>query len=106
MSSVRPGIAAVNPLWAVEGGIVTISGDVFPVDPLPEVKIGGSSARLIRASSQALAAVVPAGLDGGRTPIRVDGLTGETAFVEVGVPLATGLHQVDNPAFDTDGNLY
>jgi sugar lactone lactonase YvrE len=106
MSSVRPGIAAVNPLWAVEGGIVTISGHGFRIDPLPEVKIGGSSARLIRASSHALAAVVPSGLDGGRTPIRVDGLTGETVFVEVGVPLATGLHQVDNPAFDTDGNLY
>ena len=106
MSPVRPGIAAVNPLWAVEGGLVTISGSGFPVDPLPEVKIGGSSARLIRASSQALAAVVPGGLDGGRTPIRVDGLTGETAFVEVGAPLATGLHQVDNPAFDAEGNLY
>jgi sugar lactone lactonase YvrE len=106
MSSVRPGIAAVHPLWAVEGGVVTISGAGFPVDPLPEVKIGGASARLIRASSQALAVVVPTGLDGGRTPIRVDGLTGETAFVEVGAPLATGLHQVDNPAFDTEGNLY
>ena len=106
MSSVRPGIAAVHPLWAVEGGLVTISGAGFPVDPLPEVKIGGSAARLVRASSQALAAVVPGGLDGGRTPVRVDGLTGETAFVEVGAPLATGLHQVDNPAFDAEGNLY
>ena len=106
MSSVRPGIAAVHPLWAVEGGLVTVSGSGFPVDPLPEVKIGGSAARLVRASSQALAAVVPGGLDGGRTSIRVDGLTGETAFVEVGAPLATGLHQVDNPAFDAEGNLY
>ncbi len=106
MSSARPGIAAVHPLWAVEGGIVTISGTGFPVDPLPEVKIGGSSARLIRASSQALAVIVPSGLEGGRTPIRVDGVTGETAFVEVGAPLATGLHQVDNPAFDGEGNLY
>jgi sugar lactone lactonase YvrE len=53
-----------------------------------------------------LAAVVPEGLDGGRTAVRVDGATGETAFIEVGAPLATGLHQVDNPVFDTDGNLY
>jgi sugar lactone lactonase YvrE len=106
MSSARPGIAAVHPLWAVEGGVVTIAGSGFPVDPLPEVRIGGTSARLLRASSQTLAAVVPGGLDGGRTAIRVDGATGETAFVEVGAPLATGLHQVDNPAFDTDGNLY
>jgi sugar lactone lactonase YvrE len=106
MSAGRPGIAAVQPLWAVEGGVVTIAGSGFPVDPLPEVTIGGVPARLIRASSQALAAIVPAGLDGGRTPIRVDGATGETAFVEVGAPLATGLHQVDNPVFDHAGNLY
>ena len=30
----------------------------------------------------------------------------ETAYVDVGAPLATGLHQVDNPVFDRDGNLY
>ena len=106
MSSGRPGIAAVHPLWAVEGGLVTISGSGFPVDPLPDVRIGGASARLVRASGQALAAIVPGGLDGGRTPIRVDGATGETAFIDVGAPLATGLHQVDNPVFDADGNLY
>src|SRR5688572_19081641 len=84
MSSGRPGIAAVQPLWAVEGGVVTVAGSGFPVDPLPDVRIGGTAARVMRASSQALAVVVPAGLDGGRTPIRVDGLSGETAFVEVG----------------------
>ena len=106
MSAGRPGIAAVHPLWAVEGGVVTIAGSGFPVDPLPDVRIGGVPARLMRASSQALAAVVPDGLDGGRTSIRVDGATGETAFVEIGAPLATGLHQVDNPAFDEAGNLY
>jgi sugar lactone lactonase YvrE len=31
---------------------------------------------------------------------------GETPFLEVGTTLATGLHQVDNPVFDRDGNLY
>ena len=85
---------------------MTIAGSGFPVDPLPDVTIGGVPARLTRASSQALAAVIPGGLDGGRTPIRVDGVAGETAFVEIGAPLATGLHQVDNPAFDEAGNLY
>ncbi len=106
MSSGRASIASVHPLWAVEGGLVTISGSGFPVEPLPEVRIGGTSARLLRASSQALVSVVPNGLDGGRTAIRVDGVAGETAYIEVGAPLATGLHQVDNPAFDSEGNLY
>jgi sugar lactone lactonase YvrE len=105
-SSTLPRISAVHPLWAVEGGVITIEGDGFPLDPLPEVRIGGLSARLTRASSQALNALVPSGLDGGTTPIRIEGAPGETAYVHVGAPLATGLHQVDNPAFDRDGNLY
>ena len=33
-------------------------------------------------------------------------MAGETAFVEVAAPFATGLHQVDSPVFDRDGNLY
>ena len=106
MSSGRPGISAVHPLWAVEGGVVTVAGSGFAVDPFPDVRIGGMPARLLRASSHALTVVVPPGLEGGRTPIRVDGTPGETAYVELGAPLATGLHQVDNPAFDSEGNLY
>jgi sugar lactone lactonase YvrE len=91
----------------VEGGRVTITGRGFTLDPQPPaVRFGSIPATLVHASSHSLTASVPMGLDGGRTPVRVDGAPGETAFVEVGAPIATGLHQVDNPAFDHDGNLY
>jgi sugar lactone lactonase YvrE len=93
-------------LWAVEGARLTVLGDGFSLEPLPEIRVGGTSARLASASPHALNVTVPAGLDGGRTSIRIDTAPGETAYVEVGAPLATGLHQVDNPAFDGDGNLY
>lgn len=100
-------IASVRPLWAVEGGRLTITGSGFSIDPqLPEVRIGGTAARIATASTTALTAIVPAGLDGGHVPVRVDDAPGETAYVEVGAPLATGLHLVDNPAFDRQGNLY
>src|SRR5258705_9896963 len=100
-------ISAVRPLWAVEGGRVTIDGDRFSVDPaLPEVRLGGTPARLVHASRQSLTVLVPSGLDGGHTPVRVDSAQGETVYVEIGAPIATGLHQVDNPVFDHDGNLY
>jgi sugar lactone lactonase YvrE len=100
-------ISAVTPLWAVEGGRLTISGSGFSVDPdLPEVKLGGVGARLSQASSRRLTAIVPPGLDGGRTSVRLTSAPGGTAFVEIGAPLATGLHLVDNPAFDRKGNLY
>ena len=99
-------ITGVRPLWAVEGGRLTITGSGFTLDPLPDIRIGGAAARFACVSSQAVSVTVPSGLDGGRTPIRIDSAPGETAYVEVGAPLATGLHQVDNPAFDRDGNLY
>jgi sugar lactone lactonase YvrE len=100
-------ISAVQPLWAVEGGRVTIAGDGFMRQAeFPEVRLGGVAARLASASQHTLTAIVPAGLDGGRTPVRVSTAPGETAYVELGAPLATGLHQVDNPAFDQHGNLY
>ena len=100
-------ITAVRPLWALEGGRVTILGEGFAVEPAPsDVTIGGTSARLQFASSRALTALIPAGLPGGRTPVRVGSGGGETAYVDVGVPLAAGLHQVDSPAFDPAGNLY
>jgi sugar lactone lactonase YvrE len=101
-------LTAIQPLWAVEGGRVTIHGSGFPIDQpqLPEIKIGDIQARVVHASASSVSVLVPQGLDGGRTPVRVEGVPGETAFVEVGATCASGLHQVDSPAFDRDGNLY
>lgn len=53
-----------------------------------------------------MAVEVPAGLDGGHTEVKVPWLPGATLFVDVGAVLATGLHQVDNPAVDRDGRVY
>ena len=87
---------------------MTIEGRGFPVDGsrLPEVRIGSERARVVYSSSTSIAVAVPALGEGGRSAVRIEGLPGETAFVDVAPPLATGLHQVDNPVFDADGNLY
>lgn len=100
-------VASVRPLWGIEGGRVTLEGDGFPVDPVaPHVRIGAQPARLASASGSALTVVIPGGLEGGPTPVRIDELPGETAFVEIGTPLVTGVHHVDSPAYDRHGNLY
>lgn len=100
-------VTSVRPLWAIEGGRVTLEGDGFPVDRvLPQVRVGGQPARLAAATSTALTVVIPPGLEGGPTAIRVDELPGETAFVEIGAPLVTGVHHVDSPAYDRRGSLY
>jgi sugar lactone lactonase YvrE len=100
-------LTSVRPLWAIEGGRVTLEGDGFPVDPVvPHVRLGAAAARVACASPSSLTVLVPDGLEGGQTAIRIDELPGETAFVEVGAPLVTGVHHVDSPAYDRHGNLY
>jgi outer membrane protein assembly factor BamB len=100
-------MTAVRPAWAIEGGRITIQGTGFPVDrpQLPSVRIGGVRARVVYASPSEISVVVPPGLEGGRSTITIDGFD-QAVSVGVAAPIATGLHQVDNPVFDYDGNLF
>jgi sugar lactone lactonase YvrE len=101
-------VTAVYPPCAIEGGRIAIRGAGFPIGgpALPEVRVGALAARIVHASSEEISAIVPEGLDGGRTAIHVDAAAAEDAAVDIAAPLARGLHQVDNPLFDRDGNLY
>jgi len=101
-----PTISSVTPVRAVEGGRVTLRGRGFPVDPAPQVTVGDQAALVVFASSDRIVITLPPDLESGPTLIRIDGVPGETAYVTVGAPWATGLHQVDNPVFDRDGNLF
>ena len=103
-----PRVTAIHPLLAIEGGRIIIEGADFPVDEpaLPEVWIGGARARLVCASPSRLDALVPSGLESGRAAVRVGAMADAATSVEIAAPFATGLHQVDNPVFDRDGNLY
>ncbi len=104
-----PRVAAIHPLSAIEGGRITLEGSDFPIDQprVPDVRIGDRPARVVYASPTRIAAIVPSGIaQSGRTPVRIGQVPGETAFFELAAPWATGLHQVDNPVFDRDGNLY
>jgi sugar lactone lactonase YvrE len=103
----RPRIISVQPIWALEGGRITLQGNDLSSDSndLPEVWLGEIQARVVFASRNAVSVIVPVGLKGGHTPVRTGGSLGETAFVDVGIQVATGLCQVDNPVFD-QGDLY
>jgi len=107
-ASDSPRISEIRPLWAVEGGRVTLGGSGFPIDGLrlPRVRIGALEAHVVRASTTALGLVVPEGSEGGSAAVRLADVPGETAFLEVGQPIVRDVHQVDNPVFDEDGNLY
>jgi len=102
----EPSVTAIVPLRAVEGGRIAIIGESLPVDDTSAITLGGELARVSFASSRRLVLYVPADLDGGATPIKLGASTGETVLVAIGAPWATGLHQVDNPVFDREGNLF
>ncbi len=102
-------VTAIRPLWAIEGGRITIEGADFPIDgpELPEVRVGDRPARVVFASQSRIAALVPPGItETASVPVKIVGVAGETPFITLAVPYATGLHQVDNPVFDDQGNLY
>ncbi len=100
---------SVRPPWAVPGGRVLLEGARFPLlsDGPPPVRVGLHDTHVAAASRQSLRLVIPPAAEGGAMPIHVgaDDVSG-TASVEIARLLATGLHQVDSPAFDGLGRLY
>jgi sugar lactone lactonase YvrE len=102
-------VAFIHPSWAIEGGRITLEGSDFPIDrpQLPEVRVGGVPARVVYASADRISAIVPTGIaEGGDVSVAIEGLEDESARVSIAATFASGLHQVDNPAFDRDSNLY
>lgn len=79
---------------------------LMPDGVVPEVRLGDEGVRVEYASSRTLRVRVPSTNPGGLLPLRVGHGTGRTVLVEIGRPAATGLNQVDSPAFDPEGRLY
>ena len=101
-----PTITSVIPTRVVEGGRVALGGSDLPTEVLPSVVVGEEPARTVFASSTKIVINLPPEIEGGRTPVRLANIPGETVYVSVGTVWATGLHQVDNPVFDREGNLF
>jgi sugar lactone lactonase YvrE len=103
-----PLLTSLEPVRVIEGGRLWLRGDGFPQPESTSgvVTIGGVPARMAFAAGDRLAVIVPAGLDGGETPVKCAWLPGATLYARVGRLLATGLHQVDNPVCAADGSVF
>lgn len=101
-------ITAVRPSWVIPGARIVVDGVHLPLraDGPPHVLVGPHDAHVVGASHHSIRLIVPPAAEGGTMAVRIDELPGETAYIEVARPLATGLHQVDSPAFDRTGRLY
>ena len=94
--------------WAVPGGRVRIDTDALPTEPNgpPSVRIGSLPARVLSSSTRHLHIAVPSDADGGSMAISVGQDSRVVGHLLVARSLATGIHQIDNPAFDGLGRLY
>lgn len=104
--STIPRLHSADPVWAVERARVTLRGRGFPMGgpSLPVVRVGGTEARVVAARPGEIGFLVPEGTHGHQA-VTIDGVEGQ-AGIDIGVPVATGLHQVDNPVIDGAGTLY
>ncbi len=100
------GAAVIRPPSAIERGRISIERSAVPVDDPPKILVGGVRARVVYAGPGRVAALVPPGLEGGPTAVGFDGADDAIGVVNIAPVFATGLHQVDNPVFDREGNLY
>jgi sugar lactone lactonase YvrE len=105
----QPLVTAVHPSRAIEGGRVTLVGSGLTDDlsqPL-QVRVQGLPARVVFASSNRLSFIVPSGIvEAGPVLVTLGNQPPESTVIDLAVPVATGLHQVDNPLVDRAGNLY
>lgn len=103
------GVLSIAPSWAVPGGVVRLAGQNLPVTTTapPRVFVGDTEARVIGASSRHVRFIVPVVENGGGTlPVRLEPGAIDAGEIVVARAVATGLHQVDSPAFDGLGRLY
>jgi sugar lactone lactonase YvrE len=103
----NPRVTAVLPPRAIEAGRVTLTGeDLLGASSVPDVRVLDRPARVVFASSARVDVLVPGGItESGPLAVRIGGADSRVTIAHA-APLATGLHQVDNPAFDREGNLY
>jgi DNA-binding beta-propeller fold protein YncE len=104
----RPELTGLSPHRAVAGGRVRLSLTGLDVEAvaLPLVRVGDDSVRAAFAAPTSVAFVVPPETAAGHVPLRLDAVPGQAVFLDIGGPIATGVHQVDSPAVDAAGNVY
>lgn len=101
-------LSACYPRGATPGARLELTGSRLPVpvDAPPRVWFGALDARVVAASSRSISVIVPLQCEGGPTPVRVEGVEGDTLVVDIARTLATDIHQVDSPVCTPDGTVY
>ncbi|MCW5965293.1 MAG: gluconolaconase [Bryobacterales bacterium] len=106
MVNMRPEIASISPVAAINGGEFQVRGEHFFQADRPLVRFGKVSAPLIVGSDSYLMVRVPEDATVGELVVE----TGEDARASytcgIGIQIADSLHPVTSPAVDAFGNLF
>jgi sugar lactone lactonase YvrE len=103
-----PQIDAIEPMCALPGGEVRITGQGLRPQELrrPAVQFGDVDGSIVISSEQFIVARVPEGASSGNVVVATNGHRSNPREVRVAVPVAENLHPVANPAVDAEGNIY
>jgi sugar lactone lactonase YvrE len=101
-------LTGIDPPGVLPGARLWLRGSGLPVGAVGDasVSVGGATARVLFSAADRMAIDVPPLARPGAAPVRAAWSPGTTVFVEVGEPLATGLHLVDSPTVDMRGRVY
>ncbi len=103
-----PRITRVHPIAALPGGEIHIHGrGLAPAaGHLPVAMLGGLAAGVLLSREERLVLRVPDEGEPGLLRVLRNGAQSNSVPVDVAQLLATGIHQVSNPAVDARGNIY
>ncbi len=104
----KPHIDAIDPVCALPGGEIRITGSSLRPHELrrPRVRFGDVDGSIIISSEQFIIARVPEGAASGEVVVATNGHKSNPRELRVAVPIAENLHPVANPAVDAEGNIY
>lgn len=107
-ATASPRITQVHPIAALPGGEIHVLGSALaPVaGHLPVAMLGELAAGILLSREQRLVLRVPDESIPGLLRVLRNGAQSNSVPVDVAMLLATGVHQVANPAVDASGNIY
>lgn len=103
-----PQINSVDPVAALPGGEIGIHGSGLGpfANHQPVAMVGDLAATVLLARSERLLLRVPDDAESGALRVLQNGTQSNSVAVDVASQIATGIHQVTNPAIDKEGNIY
>lgn len=103
-----PKIKNILPSYGIEGGKVLIEGSGFDPEDAASTQIlfGGTAGRILLISNSRILTQIPEEAGSGPVVVQIKNKPSEPFDFHMGVRLSNEVNPVDNPVFDSKGNLY